>query len=114
MWVFQQPDLGEDVHDDHSNEDGHDEHTEDFYKEIEHVIEEFEAGEITQSQSIEEIEEILSEHEGDGHGHEGAIEDIEHLIHEIEEVMNHFSLLFYRIRHKNCRPWMDQVFKKRS
>ena len=76
---------GEDVHDDHSKEDGHDEHTEDFYKEIEHVIEEFEAGEITQSQSIEEIEEILSEHEGDGHGHEGAIEDIEHLIHEIED-----------------------------
>ena len=76
---------GDDKHDDHSKEDGHDEHTEDFYKEIEHVIEEFEAGEITQSQSIEEIEEILSEHEGDGHGHEGAIEDIEHLIHEIED-----------------------------
>jgi len=76
---------GDDKHDDHSKEDGHDEHTEDFYKEIEHVMEEFEAGEITQSQSIEEIEEILSEHEGDGHGHEGAIEDIEHLIHEIED-----------------------------
>jgi len=66
-------------------EDKHDEHTEDFYKEIAHVIEEFEAGEITQSQSVEEIEEILSEHEGDGHGHDGAIEDIEHLIHEIED-----------------------------
>ena len=76
---------GNDKHDDHSKEDGHDEHTEDFYKEIEHVIEEFEHGHITQSQSIEEIEEILSEHEGDGHGHEGAIEDIEHLIHEIED-----------------------------
>ena len=73
---------GDDKHDDHSKEDGHDEHTEDFYKEIEHVIEEFEAGEITQSQSIEEIEEILSEHEGDGHGHEGTIEDIEHFIEE--------------------------------
>jgi len=76
---------GDDKHDDHSKEDGHDEHTEDFYKEIEHVIEELEVGEITQSQSIEEIEEILSEHEGDGHGHEGTIEDIEHLIHEIED-----------------------------
>ena len=76
---------GEDTHDDHAKHDDHDEHTEDFYKEIAHVIEEFEAGEITQSQSVEEIEEILSEHEGDGHGHDGAIEDIEHLIHEIED-----------------------------
>jgi zinc transport system substrate-binding protein len=76
---------GNDKHDDHSKEDGHDEHTEDFYNEIEHVVEEFEHGHITQSQSIEEIEEILSEHEGDGHGHEDAIEDIEHLIHEIED-----------------------------
>ena len=77
------------AHDHHGHgghgEDKHDEHTEDFYKEIAHVIEEFEAGEITQSQSVEEIEEILSEHEGDGHGHDGAIEDIEHLIHEIED-----------------------------
>jgi len=71
--------------DDHAKEDGHDEHTEEFYEEIAHVIEEFEAGEITQSQSIEEIEEILLEHEGDGHGHEGAIKDIENLIHEIED-----------------------------
>jgi zinc transport system substrate-binding protein len=63
----------------------HDDHAEEFYEEIAHVIEEFEAGEITQSQSIEEIEEILHEHEGDGHGHEGAIEDIEHLLHEIED-----------------------------
>ena len=76
---------GEDVHDDHAKEDGHDEHAEEFYEEIAHVIEEFEAGEITQSQSIEEIEEILLEHEGDGHGHEGAIKDIENLIHEIED-----------------------------
>ena len=66
-------------------EDGHDEHTEEFYEEIAHVIEEFEEGQITQLQSIEEIEEILLEHEGDGHGHEGAIEDIENLIHEIED-----------------------------
>ena len=72
-------------HDDHAKEDGHDEHTEEFYEEIAHVIEEFEAGEITQAQSIEEIEEILGEHEGDGHGHEGAIKDIENLIHEIED-----------------------------
>ena len=63
----------------------HDDHAEEFYEEIAHVIEEFEAGDITQSQSIEEIEEILLEHEGDGHAHEGAIEDIENLIHEIED-----------------------------
>ena len=68
-----------------NGDEKHDEHAEEFYEEIAHVIEEFEAGEITQSQSIEEIEEILSEHEGDGHGHEGAIEDIENLIHEIED-----------------------------
>ena len=75
----------EEKHDDHAKEDGHDEHTEEFYEEIAHVIEEFEEGQITQLQSIEEIEEILLEHEGDGHGHEGAIEDIENLIHEIED-----------------------------
>ncbi len=63
----------------------HEHHAEEFYEEIAHVIEEFEAGDITQSQSIEEIEEILLEHEGDGHAHEGAIEDIENLIHEIED-----------------------------
>ena len=68
-----------------NGDEKHDEHAEEFYEEIAHVIEEFEAGEITQSQSIEEIEEILLEHEGDGHGHEGAIEDIENLIHEIED-----------------------------
>ena len=77
------------VHDHSSHgshgDEKHDEHAEEFYEEIAHVIEEFEAGEITQSQSIEEIEEILLEHEGDGHGHEGAIEDIENLIHEIED-----------------------------
>ena len=67
------------------DEDKHEEHTEDFYKEIAHVIEEFEHGHLTQLQSVEEIEEILSKHEGDGHGHDGAIEDIEHLIHEIED-----------------------------
>ncbi|MDC1057525.1 zinc ABC transporter substrate-binding protein [Nitrosopumilus sp.] len=68
-----------------NGDEKHDEHAEEFYEEIAHVIEEFEAGEITQSQSIEEIEEILSEHEGDGHGYEGAIEDIQNLIHEIED-----------------------------
>ncbi len=76
---------GDEKHDDHAEEDGHDDHAEEFYEEIAHVIEEFEAGDITQSQSIEEIEDILREHEGDGHAHEGAIEDIEHLIHEIED-----------------------------
>jgi len=75
----------EEKHDDHAKEDGHDEHTEEFYEEIAHAIEEFEEGQITQSQSIEEIEVILHEHEGDGHGHEGTIEDIENLLHEIED-----------------------------
>jgi len=78
-------------HDEHAKEDDHDEHdddshTEEFYIEIGNVIEEFEHGHITESQSIEAIEEILHEHEGDGHGHgTDAIEDIEHLLHEIED-----------------------------
>jgi len=78
-------------HDDHAKEDDHDEHdddshTEEFHIEIANVIEEFEHGHITESQSIEAIEEILHEHEGDGHGHgTGAIEDIEYLLHEIED-----------------------------
>ena len=75
----------EEKHDDHAKEDEPDEHTEEFYEEIAHAIEEFEKGQITQSQSIEEIEVILHEHEGDGHGHEGTIEDIENLLHEIED-----------------------------
>ena len=68
-------------------EDTHnDSHGEEFYEEIADVIEEFEHGHITESQSIEAIEEILHEHEGDGHGHgTGAIEDIENLLHEIED-----------------------------
>ena len=68
-------------------EDDHDDsHAEEFYEEIAMVIEEFEEGHMTESQSIEAIEEILHEHEGDGHGH-GAdiIEDIENLLHEIED-----------------------------
>ena len=81
--------LEGEAHDHHGHgghgEDKHEEHTEDFYKDIAHVIEEFEHGHLTQLQSVEEIEEILSEHEGDGHGHDGAIEDIEHLLHEIED-----------------------------
>ena len=78
-------------HDEHAKEDDHDEHdddshTEEFYIEIGNVIEEFEHGHITESQSIEAIEEILHEHEDDGHGHgTDAIEDIEHLLHEIED-----------------------------
>ena len=77
--------------DEHAKEDDHDEHdddshTEEFYEEIANVIEEFEHGHMTESQSIEAIEEILHEHEGDGHGHgTGAIEDVEHLLHEIED-----------------------------
>ena len=77
-------------HDEHAKEDDHDEHddshTEEFYEEIAIVIEEFEHGHMTESQSIEAIDEILHEHEGDGHGHgTGIIEDIEHLLHEIED-----------------------------
>ena len=70
----------EDGHDDH------DSHAEEFYEEIALVIEEFEHGHMTESQSIEAIEEILHEHEGDGHDHgAGAIEEIEHVLHEIED-----------------------------
>ena len=78
-----------DDHDKHAKEDGHDEHddhAEEFHEEIALVIEEFEHGHMTESQSIEAIEEILHEHEGDGHDHgAGAIEEIEHVLHEIED-----------------------------
>ena len=73
--------LDSEKHDDHTKED---DHSEKFYEEIAHVIEEFEDGHMTQSQSIKAIEETLHEHEGDGHG-TGAIEDIENLLHEIED-----------------------------
>ena len=64
----------------------HESHTEEFYKEIALVIEEFEHGHMTESQSIEAIEEILHEHDGDGHDHGAdAIEEIEHVLHEIED-----------------------------
>ena len=80
----------DDDHDEHAKDDDHDEHndshTEEFHKEIALVIEEFEEGHMTESQSIESIEEILREHEGDGHEHEARIiEDIEHVLHEIED-----------------------------
>ena len=79
-----------DDHDEHAKEDDHDDHddshAEEFYEEIAMVIEEFEEGHMTESQSIEAIEEILHEHEGDGHDHgASAIEDIEHVLHEIED-----------------------------
>ena len=54
-------------HDEHAKEDEHDEHDEEFYEEVASVIEEFEHGHMTESQSIEAIEEILHEHEGDGY-----------------------------------------------
>ncbi|MDP6898367.1 MAG: zinc ABC transporter substrate-binding protein, partial [Candidatus Nitrosopelagicus sp.] len=77
----------EDDHDEHAKEDEHDEsHAEEFHEEIALVIEEFEEGHMTESQSIEAIEEILHEHEGDGHEHgTGMIEEIEHVLHEIED-----------------------------
>ena len=75
-----------DDHDEHAKEDDHDDHAEEFHEEIALVIEEFEEGHMTESQSIEAIEEILHEHEGDGHEHgAGMIEDIEHVLHEIED-----------------------------
>ena len=65
------------------NEHGH---TEEFAKEIEEVIEEFEHGHMSESQTLETIEEILHEHEGDGHDHGNeTIEKIEAVLHEIEE-----------------------------
>ena len=76
-----------DDHDEHAKEDDHDEsHAEEFHEEIALVIEEFEEGHMTESQSIEAIEKILHEHEGDGHEHgTGMIEEIEHVLHEIED-----------------------------
>ena len=75
-----------DDHDEHAKEDDHDDHAEEFHEEIALVIEEFEEGHMTESQSIVAIEEILHEHEGDGHEHgAGMIEDIEHVLHEIED-----------------------------
>ena len=71
---------------DHSNNEEHDEHTEEFLDEIAHTIEEFEHGEISESQTLESIKEILYEHEEDEHGHgENFIEEIEMLLHEIED-----------------------------
>ena len=76
----------EDDHDDHDEHAKHDDHAEEFHEEIALVIEEFEEGHMTESQSIVAIEEILHEHEGDGHDHgAGMIEDIEHVLHEIED-----------------------------
>jgi zinc transport system substrate-binding protein len=67
-------------------EEGHDAHTEEFAEEIEHVIEEFEHGDIDSAQALAEIEEILHEHEGDGHDHGNeTIEKIEAVMHEIED-----------------------------
>ena len=75
-----------DDHDEHAKEDDHDDHAEEFHEETSLVIEEFEEGHMTESQSIVAIEEILHEHEGDGHDHgAGMIEDIEHVLHEIED-----------------------------
>ena len=80
---FEDEHAKEEGHDDH---DDNDSHAEEFHEEIALVIEEFEHGHMTESQSIEAIEEILHEHEGDGHDHgAGAIEEIEHVLHEIED-----------------------------
>ena len=71
---------------DHGGHEEHEEHTVEFLDEIAHTIEEFEHGDISETQTIESIEEILQEHEGDGHEHgESIIEEIEMLLHEIED-----------------------------
>ena len=69
--------LDSEKHDDHAKED---DHSEEFYEEIAHVIEEFEDGHMTQSQSIKAIEETLHEHEGDGRSWDDvlALADVVH------------------------------------
>ena len=79
------PDKG---HDDHGDErhDDDDTHAENFAKEIEHVIEEFEHAHIDSTKALAGIGEILHEHEGDGHDHGNeTIEKIEAVMHEIED-----------------------------
>lgn len=61
-------------------------HTEEFLEVIAQVIEAFEEGHMTETQTLQTIKEILHEHEGDGHDHGvGVIEEIEKLVHEIED-----------------------------
>ena len=60
-------------------------HVEEFSKEILEVVEEFDEGHMTESQTVEAIEEILHQHEDDGHYHSDLIENIEKLLHEIED-----------------------------
>ena len=70
----------EDDHEDHAKHDDHDDsHAEEFHEEIALVIEEFEEGHMTESQSILAIEEILHEHEGDGHEHGAGTVSYTHL-----------------------------------
>ena len=70
----------------HGGHEEHDEHAGGFLDEIAHTIEEFELGNISESQTIESIKQILHEHEDDGHGHgEGLVGEIELLLHEIED-----------------------------
>ncbi len=77
--------LGGEKHD-HSQNEEHDEHTEEFLDYISKTIEEFESGHINELQTIESIGQILHEHEGDGHEHgANVIEEIEMLLHEIKE-----------------------------
>ena len=66
----------------------HDEygHTEEFVEIIEEIIEEFEHGHMSESQTLEQMEEVLHEHEGDGHDHGNeTIESIEAILHKIDE-----------------------------
>ncbi len=56
-------DHEEEAHDDHEEEEGHDDHEEEgLSSEIEHVIEEVEAGEINASAGISEINELIGAH----------------------------------------------------
>ena len=61
-------------------------HAGEFVEDIEEIIEGFEHGNTTESQTLEEIEETLHEHEGDGHGHGNkTIESIEEILQKIED-----------------------------
>ena len=73
-------------HGSHGGHEEHDEHTEEFLVEISNIIEEFEHGHYSESQTIEKIEEILHEHEGDGHEHGSeTLEKIELQLQEIKD-----------------------------
>ena len=71
---------------DHGGHEEHGEHAKEFLDEISKIIEEFEHGHFTPSQTIESINHILHEHDEDEHDHGASIlEEIEMILHEIED-----------------------------